>query len=148
VRRIYENGLSCRSLYPAALRPAAREDELIDFPFFDHAELQIAIEWRGCNRVPIRHGSPFYLWSLYAGERSSPLCDLSKTNPARKHPGRVPFGKKVQDRCILPAVRSAYIVVASAAFGAMPSHLNRRDAIKISPDFPDGFYLRESGPPT
>ena len=116
MRGIYENGLSRRSLYPAAFRPAAREDELIDFPFFDHAELQIAIEWRGCNRVPIRHGPPFYFQSLYAAERSISALRFVKTNVARKHPGRVPFGKRCRIGCILPVVRSAFIVVASAAF--------------------------------
>ena len=134
MRRIYENGLSCRSLYPAALRPAAREDELIDFPFFDHAELQIAIEWRGCNRVPIRHGPPFYFQSLYAAERSSLLCDLSKpTSPEsiraacrlENGAGSVAFCQWFAPHLLLwrqPLLEQCH-------------HLNRRDAVKISPIF-------------
>jgi hypothetical protein len=44
--------------YPS-LCPAAGENQRIDFFVFDHAELQIAIEWCGRNRLPIEHGVPF-----------------------------------------------------------------------------------------
>lgn len=40
---------------PPTFPAAARESQLIGLAVFDHAEPQIAIERRGCYRLPIGH---------------------------------------------------------------------------------------------
>jgi len=58
--RLHENWLSCFRIDPSSLCPPAGENQRIDLFLFDHAELQIAIEWCGRNRLPIEHGKPLY----------------------------------------------------------------------------------------
>ena len=67
--RLYKNWLSCFRIDPPSLCPAAGENQRIYFFVFDHAELQIAIEWCGRNRLPIEHGVPLC--------KESPACPSS-----------------------------------------------------------------------
>jgi hypothetical protein len=46
MRRIYENWSSCFRIDPSSVRAAARDNEYMNLVVFDHAELQIAVEWR------------------------------------------------------------------------------------------------------
>jgi len=81
MRRAHVNGFVCFRMNPASFRPTAREDQRIDFPLFDHTELQIAVEWRGRYRSP--HGHFSILAMTFCTDGSFVRCDLSKMQGAR-----------------------------------------------------------------
>lgn len=55
MRGVNKNKLSSTRMNPSVFLTAAREGQLVDLVVFDHAELQIAIERGGCNRLPVAH---------------------------------------------------------------------------------------------
>jgi hypothetical protein len=86
MRRAHVNGVVCFRMNPASFCLTAGKDQRIDFPLFDHTELQIAVEWRGRYRSP--HGHLSILAMTFCTDGSFVRCDLSKMQGARSsvHP--------------------------------------------------------------
>jgi hypothetical protein len=53
MRGVNDNGFRRLRMHPPGLRPAAREDQRIDFALLNHTELQITIERRARYGLPI-----------------------------------------------------------------------------------------------